>query len=279
MMTAVEKTDASSGENNTPVRQRIKISGVRDYAIASLAGFFVFALLSAYLFLRRDDFNLYIANKAVAGTGAALIALVFLVGSLARYFDRYDRWIGYRKEIGIIGVVFVIAHVIISAVLLPKKFMASYFADERLAMIAGIAGIVILVVLWALSRNAMIVRCGGALWWLLQRWGLRAVVFFTVLHVVPLKYPGWEKWIMRGGTSDLAMPWLPPASLLVSIFLFWVIAVRLFEMIFFFKSIGFIATREITDPSARSRGRKFMLISGIISLLFTAWLFLRWTTV
>lgn len=264
-----------------------KPSNTRDYVISILISVVLMSIFGAYLLVRRGYFldapttadMLYVPNKAFAGTGVFMIALTFLIGPLVRYFHHFSSWLQYRKEIGIVGGFIVITHGVISFFLLPKKFPQSRFNLDNNEFVWGLIGISLLIFLFILSFKKAIEFIGSARWWFLQRWGLRLVVLATVMHVAPMKWSGWVKWFMEGGkvTPELAHPLMPGAGILVSIFVAWVIIVRLYESIFLFRSIG-LKSKEITsDKQLTIRGRHFFLISfwlmiGIYIIICTRWI-------
>ncbi|HLC95180.1 MAG TPA: ferric reductase-like transmembrane domain-containing protein, partial [Patescibacteria group bacterium] len=205
-----------------------------------------------------------------------LLILVFLTGPLARYFEKWDSWVGYRKEIGIVAGILALAHALITFVFYPTKSFAEYFSKDGLPALAGIVGVILLGALWVSSRNRVIELIGSRRWWFFQRWGLRVVIFLTVLHVVLLKYNGWMQWFMTGTAKGVVLIWMPPLSLLLILFVLWVILIRFYESIFLFRSVGFLQTTEITDPTLKRHGKKFVLYSGILFLIVVIFLFLRW---
>lgn len=266
-----------------------KPSSFRDYVIAVLIAASLAVFLSFYLYIRRGYLldappsadTLYVLNKAIAGTGMTLLAFTFLIGPIARYFDKFDTFIGYRKEIGIVGFFFAMFHAIISYFFLPKKFPQEYFDFTALDYASGLIGISLLFFLFIISVKKAIDVLTASRWWFLQRWGLRLVILFTLLHVFVMKWPSWVRWVERGGgqpTAELANPWLPGAGILVSMFIAWVVVVRLYEMIFLYKDFG-IKTKEIVmDPIIKARGRRFfvrsfwVLVAGYIFII-TRWMF------
>lgn len=266
-----------------------KPSGLRDYFVACFIAFILTAFLSAYLLFRRGYFfdapptadMLFIPNKAIAGAGMTLLAFTFLIGPIVRYFDRFDSWLQYRKEIGIVGGFLAIFHGIVSYFFLPKKFPQEYLDFTTLEFGAGLIGAFLLLFLFILSFKSIIAKMEGSKWWFLQRWGLRFVIILTLLHVFVMKWPGWMKWLKQGGgnpTAELANPWLPGAGILVSMFIAWVVIVRLYEMIFLYKDFG-IRTKEITvDPILRARGRgffvwSFWILVVLYALIITKYIF------
>lgn len=264
-----------------------KPSSRRDYLIALLVAAVFFVLFSCYLLVRRGYYfdapptadMLYVPNKALAGAGITLLALTFLIGPISRSFDRFDHWVGLRKELGIVGAFFIFAHAIISYFLLPKKFPEERFSFTSLEWAAGLAGTILLVLLFIISFRKLIELIGPARWWFMQRWGLRLVMLLAVLHVFDMKWAGWVKWFTKspaGPMAELANPWMPGLGMLVSLFVGWVMLVRLYEMFFLFRSAGFDSKEISTDPVLKLRGRRFFL--GSLALLVVAYCIvaLRW---
>ncbi|KKU87387.1 hypothetical protein A3A64_00595 [Candidatus Gottesmanbacteria bacterium RIFCSPLOWO2_01_FULL_48_11] len=208
----------------------------RQYGVAVLVALPIFAVLSYYLFLRRGYYDLYIANKAFGSTSLILIGIVLLIGPLSRLYQSFDNWVSYRKELGIVGFTLALVHTIISLFLLPDKFaFASFFTYTSLnrglvPFLFGITSIIMLFVLIVLSFDAVIRRMDKAVWWRWQYWGVRVSALLLYLHVVVMKYPGWISWYTKGGSSDLAIPYLPPGSIFAGSFGLFVLLVRLIEL-------------------------------------------------
>lgn len=260
-----------------------KPSNLRDYAISFVLATALTVFLGAYLFLRRgymfdgpDTVDvMYVPNKAIVGTGTVLLAFTFLIGPITRYFDRFDSLLQYRKEIGIVGGFFALFHAIISYFFLPLKFPREWFDFQTVEFGAGLIGAFLLIFLFIISFEKMIRLLGGGRWWFLQRLGLRLVIFFTLVHVYAMKWNGWVKWIKQGGTTtsspELVNPWLPGAGILVSMFITWVVIVRLYETLFLYKDFGFKTKEIVMDSVLRERGRKFFIRSSWI--LGALWVF------
>ncbi|MFZ1626281.1 MAG: hypothetical protein WAT81_00570 [Candidatus Moraniibacteriota bacterium] len=264
-----------------------KPSSSRDYLVAGLVAVVLLVLFSCYLFIRRGYFFdapltadvLYVPNKAIAGVGMVLLAFIFLIGPIVRYFDRFDKWLGLRKELGIVGAFLIAAHGIISYFSLPKKFPREYMSFLSLEFTAGLIGAALLVFLFVISFRKMIELIGAARWWFFQRWGLRIVILLAVLHVFDMKWVGWVKWLTKtpaAPTAELANPWMPGLGLYVGMFLGWVVIVRLYEMLFLFKNIGLSSKEISTDPILKARGRKFFLGSLLLLVIMYVVVALRW---
>lgn len=259
----------------------------RDYFLAIFVSTILLVLFSCYLLIRRGYYfdapltadMLFVPNKALASVGITLLAITFLIGPISRYFDRFDYWVGLRKELGIVGAFFVFVHGAVSYFLLPKKFPQEWFAFTSLEWAAGLAGSILLVLLFIISFRKLIELIGPARWWFMQRWGLRLVMVLAVLHVFDMKWAGWVKWLTKvpaAPTAELANPWMPGLGILVSMFVAWVVIVRLYETLFLFRNIGLISKEISADPVLKLRGRRFFL--GSLALLAVAYavIALRW---
>lgn len=264
-----------------------KLSGFRDYLIATLMAAALFAFLSFYLFVRRGYFfdapltadPLFIPNKALASTAMMLLAFIFLLGPLSRYFDRWDHLLAYRKEIGIVAGFLALLHGFLSYFFLPHKFPREWIDFTSTEFGAGLIGALLLFFLFILSLKLVISHMNGQRWWLWQRWGLRLAIIATLLHVFIMKLPGWLQWIRQGGgmpTAELANPWMPGLGLLTSLFITWVVLIRLYETLFLYRDLG-ITPKEISlDPVLRFRGRRFFQLSFFAFIALLLFFVIRW---
>ncbi|MDP3956941.1 MAG: hypothetical protein Q8Q10_00370 [bacterium] len=264
-----------------------KPSGTRDYVIALLIASALTVFMGLYLFIRRGYLfdapptadMLYVPNKIIVGAGTVLLAITFLIGPIVRYFDRFDKWLGYRKEIGIIGGFFVFFHAFISYFMLPLKFPRAYLTFDSLPFAAGLIGIFLLIFLFIISFKKAIDLIGASRWWFLQRWGLRLVILFTLIHVYSMKWNGWMRWLKQGGgtpTAELSHPDMAGLGILVMLFATWVVIVRLYESIFIFKNFG-LTTKEIAmDEPLKIQGRRFFIGSFWILVALYVFVITRW---
>jgi hypothetical protein len=263
-----------------------KPSSLRDYVIAIFIASALTIFMGLYLLIRRGYLfdapptadMLYVPNKVIIGAGTVLLAFTFLIGPIVRYFDRFDKWLGYRKEIGIVGAFMVLSHGIISYFYLPKKFPNEYIGFASLEFGAGLLGALLLFFLFIISFKKAIELIGASRWWFLQRWGLRLVIAFTLVHVYALKWSGWVKWLTQGivPSKELAAPWLPGASLLATIFITWFVIIRLYESLYIFNNFG-LATREISmDATLKARGRSFFIGSFWVLAILYFFVVTRW---
>jgi len=197
-----------------------------------LFAFFMFIGYCAYLFLRRGYIDLYIANKAIAGVSFTLLCVVFVLGTITRLFSLFDKYLMYRKELGIVSFGYALAHSFISFFMLPQHFPLSRFMSFPPSFIFGLSGLIVLIILAIYSSQQIIEKLDRKKWWKLQNWGLRIAFVFVLLHVIPMKWNGWTGWFSGTGGANLAIPQLPPLSILVSLFGIYVLIVRVVEHVF-----------------------------------------------
>lgn len=264
-----------------------KPSGLRDYLVVCLLAAAVVVFFSLYLITRRGYFfdapitadPLFVPNKAIAGAGMTLLAITFLIGPLSRYFDRWDHLLAYRKEIGIVGGFLAIFHAFISYFLLPLKFPQTKYSLDNPYTLAGLIGVFLLTFLFVLSLKRIISLMDGKTWWFWQRWGLRLVIVATLVHVYLMKWNGWVKWLTQGGgkaSAELANPWMPGLGILATLFITWVVIIRLYESVFLFKDFGFTPKEISLDETLKLRGRRFFIISFLVLLIAYLFVATRW---
>jgi DMSO/TMAO reductase YedYZ heme-binding membrane subunit len=269
-------------------RGRAKPLSLHDYVVAILisVGLTLFGAVYLGVFRRTYLFNapptadpFFVPNKVIIGTGILMLAFTFLIGPLARYFNAFDNLVRYRKEIGIVGGIFALFHVVVSYFYLPLKFPRSGMDFTGVIYGAGLVASFIIIFLILISFQKAVDLLGNR-WWFLHRWGLRILILFAVIHVYVMKWNGaWVKWVMKGGgpsVPELPNGWLPGLGLLTGMFLTWVVIVRLYETVFIFKDLG-LKPKEISrDEKLRRHGRRFLIGSFCVLIAGYIFVFTRW---
>lgn len=133
---------------------------LRQWAVAGFWGLVIFILFSFYLFFKKGQYNLYLANKAAAEAALALLGVVLLIGVLSRLYTRFDSLVMYRKELGIVCFFLALAHFLISFFFLPDRFDLFYFQKNWLTFILGLAGLLLLTYLFVISFEFLIEKIG-----------------------------------------------------------------------------------------------------------------------
>lgn len=204
----------------------------QQYGTAFAVAATLFVILSAYLFFRRGYYDLYIANKVFANVSAILLGIVLLIGPLSRLFSFPDRYVQYRKELGIVAFFLAIMHGIVSRFFLESKFpLSGFLGTPNWPFIFGLAATIVLIAIFFISNDRIMTAIGREKWWQLQYWGVRIAFVFVFLHVFILKWEGWVKWYKVGGGNELAHPEWPGAGLLIGWFMAFVVFIRLAEFV------------------------------------------------
>lgn len=217
----------------SPIKPRINWKyQFQQYGFAFAVAIFLFAVLSIYLFYRRGYYDLYIANKVFAGVSAVLLGIVILIGPGSRLFSFPDRYVQYRKELGIAAFFLALIHGIVSFFSLPSKFPTSGFLETlNWPFVFGLAATIILIGIFFISNDRAMNAFGREKWWRLQYWGMRITFILVLLHVFIMKWGGWVKWYKVGGGEELVHPGWPGAGLLVGWFMAFAVLIRLAEFI------------------------------------------------
>ncbi|MDP3986497.1 MAG: ferric reductase-like transmembrane domain-containing protein [Candidatus Veblenbacteria bacterium] len=203
-----------------------------EYGVALGLAIVQFVAFSVYLYGRRGFYDLFIINKAFAGVAAVLLGIVLLLGPLGRMFNMFDKYLRFRKELGIMAFFFALMHTVSSLFFLPGRFpLERYFTTGKWPFLFGLIGIVVLMAIFAISNNRAIQRMTAHRWWFWQRWGIRIALAAVALHVGIMKVPGWIEWYRQGGSTQLVRPEWPGLGILIAWFMIVVIVVRIAEAI------------------------------------------------
>lgn len=207
-------------------------STLRMYLKAIGVAAVFFATISVYVSLRRGFYDLYIINKALAGSSALMLGLVLIIGPFTRFFNGFDHLQRHRKYLGIIAFFLAVAHVVSSYQFLPHYFAKSSFTRSGLwPFVYGVAALLALYFLFAISNHWARQLIEPQRWWKLQNWGVRLAFALVVLHVAVMKFPSWISWYYKGGSTELVHPEWPGAGVLVGWFLGFVIVLRLADFL------------------------------------------------
>lgn len=178
----------------------------------------------AYLFfLERRGLNLRLANKAAGDVTILLLGIVLLIGPLTRNFKLFDRWLLYRKNLGLWALTAAAVHSYISLFALTNNNPLRYFTKLSWGPITGLASLILLLVLGWYSVDRFIGKMNRKLWWKLQYRGMRLAALLAITHVLILKFPGWN-------LSEFFTK-LPPFNFIISLFAALVLLVRLTDLL------------------------------------------------
>lgn len=204
----------------------------QQYGAALVFTVIVFVPYVAYQWVRGGDLDWYVVNRALAGVAGILVAVVLLQGPLNRLYDRFDRSLQYRKEIGIVMAALAILHALLSFFFLNDRFPKSrYVGEGEWAFTFALLATVGLIILLCVSNAAVMRRVGTITWWRWQSWGIRVLGLFTALHIFILKLPGWIDFYQGEGIARGVHPTWPTGGLIAGWLLVFTLLVRLGERI------------------------------------------------
>ncbi|MDP2691280.1 MAG: ferric reductase-like transmembrane domain-containing protein [bacterium] len=207
--------------SNTTATTSLEHSEFRLWFNTILLSLGIFFFSSLYLFVRRGNYDFFIANKAFATTSLVLIGLSLALSGLCYFWNFLDSKIVYRKHLGLAGFAFAIVHVIVSFFFLSGRFTyPEWFSGHFLSVMFGLLALLVLCFMALISNRWARMELGALLWRRLLRLGY-LVLILVAAHFALLKYGEWTKWFQ---TPD---PFLPPLSLLEMIFTLLVIGLRL----------------------------------------------------
>ncbi|MDP1760173.1 MAG: ferric reductase-like transmembrane domain-containing protein, partial [Candidatus Woesebacteria bacterium] len=136
-----------------------------QYGAAFATAIPIYAVLSVYLFYRRGYYDLYIANKIFANVAVVLLGIVILIGPLSRFFSFPDRYVQYRKELGILAFFLTVIHIAVSLFFLPSKFsLAEFLGALNWPFIFGILASIILFGIFLISSDRVMAAIGRERW-------------------------------------------------------------------------------------------------------------------
>ena len=123
-------------------------------------------------------------NKVFALSAIGLIAISFILGPLARFWpDIFVKYLYFRKPVGLAGFVLGVIHGIYSAIAFYNLDITSMLVnnEKSLAIIFGIIGTIVFIIMSATSNKTMLDKLGYKIWKAIQTFGYFGLLFI-VLH-------------------------------------------------------------------------------------------------
>jgi len=179
----------------------------------------VLFLVFGYNFMQMEKLSLRVWNRSFADAGMLLVGMSFALSGLCYFFNFLDKKILYRRDLGLNGFYLVAVHGLYS--FLFNKFTPwfKYFEADRLpAFVPAAIALFIFLCMALISNNYAAKKLGGERWRSILRLGYIAYAL-GAFHVGILAYGDWQAWF--GHLS------LPPMSLIVTVFVGFVILLRI----------------------------------------------------
>lgn len=189
-------------------------------------------------------------NRGLADTSMFLLGTALMLGVLSRLYNVFDRFLTYRKEIGVTAFFTGLAHVYLVMFPLARRGPWGFYQSRPWSAFPGLLGLVLMFLLFIISFKKIEEKLGTARWWKMQYWGARTAGLGILTHIAVFRGPGWWE-LVKTGQGEV------PSSLIVGSFGVWVLLSRLTEL----------------------TGQKFAKIAvpvlGLAILGFNAWLIFR----
>ena len=188
-----------------------------------LFGFVILIFSFLVLYLRRAEFNLYIANKSVATASVILIGLSMALSGICAFWNFADTKLSYRKHLGLVGFGLGLAHYILTVGFFDGRFQLGWIVNANPAIWLAEIALLIFLIMAALSlfELSMIKKFGSEGWHKFLRLTGYTALILIAYHLITLKYNMWFKWLQ---TFD---PAIPPLSLIAAVFIIFVLILRL----------------------------------------------------
>lgn len=203
------------------------------------AGLMVLGLYGAEAAITGES-GLSALNVSTAASTLFLLGIVLLLGPLSRLFEMFDRFLKYRKELGIMAFFVGFTHVYLVMFPLARHGPWGLYQSRPFSAYPGLEALLILFVLFLISWNWSTRMLGAKLWWQLQYWGVRLTFVLVALHMVVLKYKTILEWIIPGQHPQEVGP---PIVVWEAQFVLLVLLIRFSEL------FGKTAARIITQIS------------------------------
>jgi DMSO/TMAO reductase YedYZ heme-binding membrane subunit len=186
-----------------------------QWAITAAIYLVFFFFFIWYHDVRAKPFSLLTTEKCTAIASAYCLALALAIGPLSRFFSSFDKFLPYRRTLGLTAAFMTIPHVILVFVYLPLKYPEKYsvdytmswFVDHWFTIVMGFLTFILFIVIAIYSYPSGIRKLGKHKWMILQKLGY-LVMIFVVLHLLSMgKIPkNWIAWL------DTRNHPLPPGS-------------------------------------------------------------------
>ncbi len=216
----VERIMHEKLETQLEIRKRIP-SEMRLYAETVVYSIIVFIVIFAYSWVVSPEVTVRSTNRVVADLAFILMGLSMMLSSLCYFWNFADRYIIYRKHLGLVGVGYMAIHGAISLLYsgyLP--FQEFYLSEARLLpLTAAVIATLIFAVMALVSNRLSIQTIGPKRWKLLMRIGFLGY-FLALIHFAITGIPKWLFWF-TGTTATM-----PPFALVVFLFGSSVLALR-----------------------------------------------------
>lgn len=204
-------------QKNTSASQAIES---KTWVLSACFALFIFDIFFFYVFIASGPFTLLSTSNVIAATAAIMIGSSFALSGLCYYFTILDRYIFYRKYLGLIGFWLALLYSTMLLFVNPERYFYGFFENiGSLDFILGLSAMTIFTMMALISNKWAMLKIGPKNWRRLLRLGYLAYGML-VIRAFDLEKDMWTQWLqMPGG--------LPPVRLVISLFAVLIILLRI----------------------------------------------------
>lgn len=195
---------------------------IRQYVVSTIFSLIIFALFAYYNSLQLQGLSPRVYNRALADTSIVLLGIALSLGMLSRLYEIWDKFLTYRKELGILAFFAGASHVYLSMFPLARSGPWGFYNYKPLSAYPGLAGLLIMFFLFLISAKLIEKSLGTKTWWKLQYIGGRLAGLAVLIHLIVLRGSTWPQ-IIQSSTST------PPSHLITGSFAIFILISRLLE--------------------------------------------------
>jgi DMSO/TMAO reductase YedYZ heme-binding membrane subunit len=182
--------------------------------------------------------------KGFTNTGYLLIGLSLILGPLAKFWNYFDKFLTYRKQLGIIGFMYALIHGVVGTIIYilpnPDILNTNYWA-----VALGIIALYLFYICYAISEIIVIKTLGPKRWRRLIRYVSYTAFLLVTMHIYLAKLQVWQDYI----NSDILFP---PLSLILFSFGIFVLGFRFYTFIYDTLALGYAAINTVIKESHKS---------------------------
>lgn len=182
------------------LRHRIP-SDTRLYVETIIYSIIILFIVFGYYMVLTPEITTRVINRVIADLSFILLGLSLMLSSVCYFWDFADKFIIYRKHLGIVGFGYMIIHVLISLFYAGYfPFLTYYFEDSRIFSFAAAAvAALIFLFMTLISNRYSIQKIGPKRWKSVMRIGF--VGYALVLYHFAVKgLPYWLFWASGKGS-------------------------------------------------------------------------------
>lgn len=191
------------------IRHRVP-SDRRLYAETIVYSIIVFFVVFGYYLVLTPEVTVRVINRIIADLSFIMIGFSLMLSSVCYFWDFADKFIIYRKHLGLVGFGYMIIHVAISLFYSGYFPLISYYLSDSRIMSFTTAALatVIFFIMALISNRTSIQKIGPKRWKALMRIGYIGYAL-ALFHFAQKGLPAWGFWFTGKGAL------FPAFSLLV----------------------------------------------------------------